>query len=342
MNDDARRAKRRRVWRLVGGAVIAVIVAVLSPAALWQAVIALATGWIPFLRNTVPQMTVDWPQVWLTLAALAVFVAGLHRFLRWLLSAGPAGPVSGWQFRWTAAVATIVLFMFVAGTAMVGVVHQVAWLARSDLPLTRSSFSGSLSQARLRAIGSAATVYDDERGVLPAEVAAGARPRHGWMTALLPFIGESELFARVLLDEPWDTAANAAAFATRVQAYENPAINHNGPAPAPILADYAANALVIGPGLRTAGKRIEDGASRTILAGEVVAGRVPWGRPGNCRDPRRGIDAASPEAFGGPWDGGVVNMLFADGHVETVGHDIDPRVLEALATPAGGEAVPQD
>lgn len=346
MSDAAPRPTRRRTWRLLGGAVIAFLFMMLAPVALWQAAFAVTTGWIPFLRSTVPRMTVDWPQVWLTLAALAVFVAGLHRFLRWLLRDGAAVDASGWRFSWTAAVATIVLVMFVAGTAMVGIAHQAVWLARSDEPWTRSSFQvirRIASTNNLKQIGLAASGHERKHGVLPNDTVSDAdgRPLHGWMTAILPFVEQGELYARVRLDEPWDSAANAPVFATRVQAYENPGIPRDGQAPAPILADYAANALVIGPGEPMSSGRIDDGVARTILAGEVTAGRGPWGLPGNCRDPRRGIDAASADALGGPWANGRTHLLFADGHVEAVGRDIDLRVLEALATPAGGESIPE-
>lgn len=347
MSDAAPRPTPRRIWRLLGGAVTAILFVMLAPVALWQAAFAVTVGWIPFLRSTVPRMTVDWPQVWLTLAALAVFVAGLHRCLRWLLRNAAAVEAPGWRLRWTAAVATIVLFMFVAGTAMVGIAHQAAWLARSDEPWTQSSFREALrrsaSMNNLKQIGLAASGHERKRGVLPNATMCDAdgRPLHGWMTVLLPFVEQGELFARVRLDEPWDSAANAPVFATRVKAYENPGIPRDGQAAAPVLADYAANALVIGPGEPMSSGRIDDGVARTILAGEVTAGRAPWGRPGNCRDPRRGIDAASPDAFGGPGGNGLTGLLFADGHVEFVGRDIDLRVLEALATPAGGESIPE-
>jgi len=345
MSGDTRRPSWRRVWGRVGGAVIAILVAVIAPEAVWQAVFALAAGWIPFLRHTVPRMTVDWPQVWLTLAALGAFVAGLHRFLRWLLRDGATVAASAWRFRWTAAVATLVLVMFVAGTAMVGIVHQFVWLARSDEPWTKNSFrqifDRRASSGNLKGIAQAAIGHERQHGVLPAGVVADAdgRPLHGWMTMLLPFIDEGELFVRVRLDESWDSAANAPVFATRVHAYENPGIDRQRDAPDLTRADYAANALVIGPGEPLGRGQIEDGAARTILAGEVMAGRVPWGQPGNSRDPRRGLDPASPDAFGGPWEYGMVQVVFADGHVGTVSPDIDPRLLDAIATPRGGETV---
>jgi hypothetical protein len=89
-------------------------------------------------------------------------------------------------------------------------------------------------------------------------------------------------------------------------------------------------------------EEVTDGMSKTIFAGEVVAGRKPWGHPRNWRDVRKGIDPESAAAFGGPWKDGATIFVFGDTHVARIAPDIDPRVLQALATPQGGETVPVD
>jgi hypothetical protein len=81
---------------------------------------------------------------------------------------------------------------------------------------------------------------------------------------------------------------------------------------------------------------VKDGLSNTILGGEVIANFKPWGDPVNWRDPADGL-AKSPDGFGGPWKGGFTNIFFMDGAVRTIRNDIDPQVLKALSTPAGGE-----
>ena len=80
---------------------------------------------------------------------------------------------------------------------------------------------------------------------------------------------------------------------------------------------------------------IADGAANTIMAGEVVGQLPAWGHPTNWRDPAAGLEGR-PDQFGSPWKQGV-NVLLADGGVRTLSRDTDPRVLRALATPAGGE-----
>jgi prepilin-type processing-associated H-X9-DG protein len=83
---------------------------------------------------------------------------------------------------------------------------------------------------------------------------------------------------------------------------------------------------------------VTDGASNTILIGTVAQRFKPWGHPVNVRDPSRGINK-SPDGFGGPasWNGAMFS--FCDGHTAFMSNKIDPRVLEQLATPAGGETL---
>ena len=48
------------------------------------------------------------------------------------------------------------------------------------------------------------------------------------------------------------------------------------------------------------------------------------------------------DGFGGPpqWKGAMIS--FCDGHTALLNNKIDPKVLRALATPAGGEPIPAD
>ena len=77
------------------------------------------------------------------------------------------------------------------------------------------------------------------------------------------------------------------------------------------------------------------------VAGEVKAEFKPWGSPTNWRDPQIGLNK-SPHGFGGPWKGGITNLMMADGSVRPIHEDIDPVVLKALSTPAAGDEVKSD
>jgi len=93
---------------------------------------------------------------------------------------------------------------------------------------------------------------------------------------------------------------------------------------------------ILGPNSHVRFRDIPDGTSDTILACEVSRGIRPWGDPLNWRDLTAGINR--PSGFG-MWTGGCL-VLMADGRVQSVRSDINPRVLKALSTPDGGDDAP--
>jgi hypothetical protein len=107
------------------------------------------------------------------------------------------------------------------------------------------------------------------------------------------------------------------------------------------LSHYAANARVLGADRPMRPQDITDGLSHTIMAGEVKENFRPWGDPVNWRDPALGLQT-SPDGFAGPWSSGITQFSMMDGSVRIISKDIDPAVLRALATPNGGEPVPDN
>jgi prepilin-type processing-associated H-X9-DG protein len=90
---------------------------------------------------------------------------------------------------------------------------------------------------------------------------------------------------------------------------------------------------------------IRDGTSRTMMLAETGVGHAPWSAGGPTSV--RGVDPATRpylgrgRPFGGYHPGGA-NVAMADGSVRFVRESVDPRVFEALATIAGGEALPAE
>src|SRR5262249_20698315 len=88
---------------------------------------------------------------------------------------------------------------------------------------------------------------------------------------------------------------------------------------------------------------ITDGAANTMAVAESGRVRGLWlaGGPATVR----GLDTAGlpyigrGRQFGGGHPSGM-NVAFADGSVRFVNDTINPRVLEALSTTAGGEVLP--
>ena len=213
---------------------------------------------------------------------------------------------------------------------------------RSPVPLTKRSDAArrSQSQNNLKLIGLALHNYHSAENRFPpgGTFAPSGRGEHGWATRLLPYLDELAIYEVVTWGEPWDAPANRPAFSRPLPALTSPypglpAADAAGLA----LAHYAGNARVLtdGTGLRL--EEITDGSTRTLLAGEVNANFLPWAHPANTRDPAVGI--GDPAGFAGPRPSGATQVTMADGSVQALSADIDPAVLRALATPAGGEPV---
>ncbi|MEZ6049456.1 MAG: DUF1559 domain-containing protein [Planctomycetaceae bacterium] len=74
-----------------------------------------------------------------------------------------------------------------------------------------------------------------------------------------------------------------------------------------------------------------------MMVGSIIENLPPWGKPGNWRDSALGINQ-SPHGFGTPFSQGC-NFVMADGSVRMISRDVDPKILEALGTPDGGEKI---
>ena len=342
---------RRGVSKIVelavaGGAVVLVLLCCggLGSTAFVEAPVRVLFGWAFFLRRTVPEIEVS-PTGASTFLIILAAVAGLtHALGRRGL---PRGEGTGWTWRATAGACGLLVCLFAAGVAATGAGHQVGWLVRSPVPLAERAavVERSQSQNNLKQLGLAAHNYHSagasgapvhERFPPGGTFGPTGRGRHGWATYLLPYLGEPELHARVVWDEPWDAPANRPVFVEPLPVLRSPRRTFPAEdAAGHALAHYAANARVLTDG---AGLRIEDitdGTTETILFGEVNGRFLPWGHPANARDPAAGFGTAA--GFGGPPRRGGAQVCMADGSVQFLPDDIDPAVLRALATPAGGD-----
>src|SRR5688572_15593459 len=138
----------------------------------------LAVGWLPFIGRVSSRIDVRWDLVASAVLCAAALAGGAHLFMRWLYremraadadagADGTAPAPGGWRLRWTISAMALVLLMFVAGTAAVGIVHQATWLARSPRPVyTRSAHAANRIKcaSNLRQIGFALSMYANDHG----------------------------------------------------------------------------------------------------------------------------------------------------------------------------------
>ncbi|TWU07225.1 hypothetical protein CA54_56300 [Symmachiella macrocystis] len=198
------------------------------------------------------------------------------------------------------------------------------------------------NERNLKQIGLALHNYHDVYNVMPAGGIFDEQGTefHSWQTALLPFLGYSAKYENVHFDLPWNDVENQWAFDEVIREYVNPSIpmTHTGNGYA--LSHLAGNSQVFPDNQGLAFKEIVDGTSNTVIAGEVVDGFAPWGYPRNVRNPADGLQGDSL-TFGSLGKSDGVMFLKADGSTVFLNQDIDPSVLKALSTPAGGEETPE-
>jgi Protein of unknown function (DUF1559) len=152
--------------------------------------------------------------------------------------------------------------------------------------------------------------------------------------AMLPYIGQAPLYNSIIANGSLSSPQNQTLLMQSLLSWKNPAISNS---PAGNDSHYAGNLHVFPEGKSITLSEVSDGLSNTLAIGEVSAGFKAWHAKDNTRDPSLGFGSA-PEKFGSPFDGGV-HFSLLDGSVKFVSDKIDPQLLKAIATPAGGEAV---
>ena len=166
--------RRRIAW--VSGALLAISAVMLCMGdplgllVLAEPLVYLVGGWIPFTMRVAPQIRVRWDLVASTFVYVFLLITGSHYFLRWLFReiaegvGASAAPV--WKWRWTLSGFLLVVAMFTAGMAAIGVAHQTGWLITSPKSLyQRPDYDARLKCAsNLKEIGLAVIMYANDNG----------------------------------------------------------------------------------------------------------------------------------------------------------------------------------
>ena len=202
----------------------------------------------------------------------------------------------------------------------------------ADDPPTRKELAAS--QNNLKQIGIAfhnyASANDDK---FPDDITdKDGTPLLSWRVAILPFLGEQELWEQFKFDEPWDSANNKKLTEKMPKAY----------APVRVKAKagetfyqrfVGKDALFNEKGTDYTIGTIPDGTSNTALV--VEAGDpVIWSKPA---DLTFGVKRPLPH-LGGLFDGDF-HLLLCDGSVMRVKKDFDADEMKKVVMPADGNVV---
>ncbi|MFY0562944.1 hypothetical protein ACN28E_03785 [Archangium lansingense] len=110
-----------------------------------QAAWTLVVGWCGFLLGVLPQVTFRWGAIAETVLVGAVLGVGTHLFLRRLWRQLRPEDVRPWPVRWSVSLVALLVLLFCATMATVGIGHHVGWLASGEAPLAESSWRYSLT-----------------------------------------------------------------------------------------------------------------------------------------------------------------------------------------------------
>lgn len=184
-------------------------------------------------------------------------------------------------------------------------------------------------------IGLALHTYHSTYGHFPPAYTTdkNGKPLHSWRTLLLPWVEQQDLYDKLRLDEPWDSEHNLPLLkGVQVEAYAS-AITQLPPGHTTVLGIGSKQGAFPPGGKGTKIDDIRDGTANTIMVVEAnPSASVPWYKPVDFtpdeKDPKKGLT--------GLWAGGFIAEM-SDGSVRFVSEAIDPKVLKALFTIAGGE-----
>ena len=203
----------------------------------------------------------------------------------------------------------------------------------------RGAAQRSASKNNLKQIGLALHNYHDTYGVLPpgSIQAENGTDHQSWMYSILPYVEQNPLFTQIDPDYPWNSPQDISSYKMELPTYLNPALEQRSDTAGFGYAHYAGNSHLFEPNKSWRFRDIKDGLANTIMVGEVKDNLVPWGAPGNVRDPALGINKG-PHTFGSPFQGGA-QFLLGDGSVRFISENVDPNVLKALSTPDKREPI---
>ncbi len=224
------------------------------------------------------------------------------------------------------------------GRAITGLVTAtLTWLTLAlmygvAMPASRAEARKVESSNNLKVLGLAMMIYHECYHCLPPAVLRDRRlgeqgQPYSWRVALLPILGENDLFSQYRRDEPWDSPANKSLLARMPRVFAIP----GSVSAADGLTHYQ---VLVGPG--TAFERPDlrlnpflaqhfpRGAAQTILVVEA-ADPVPWTKPEDLS-----YVAHGPLPKVGGLLGNGFHALFADASVSWIEAEKQESALRTL------------
>ena len=173
------------------------------------------------------------------------------------------------------------------------------------------------------------------------------KPMHSWRVLILPFIEETGDWERYDYDQPWDSPHNLAVAETIPGFYQCPSSSSSS-TDTNYMVITGPGTLFEGTEAKTMRHMARDGISNTAIVVEVAESGVLWTQPIDVDieafargkvSPEDNLQTAGVSVAPSSYHPGIIVVGFADGRVDTVSEETDPKVLRAMATISGGEPI---
>jgi hypothetical protein len=179
--------------------------------------------------------------------------------------------------------------------------------------------------------------YHSKHGHFPPNAVRSRddKPLLSWRVALLPHLGQDDLYKQFKLDEPWDSEHNKKLIEKMPAVFRSPKRKGQQPGFTTYLAPIGDDFVFTGKDKGTAMKDIGDGTSNTIFLVDASDERaVIWTKPDDlvidAKEPLKSLIGHYPNCF---------VVAFADSSVQQLPKNLPVKTLLALFTCNGGEVV---
>jgi prepilin-type processing-associated H-X9-DG protein len=261
---------------------------------------------------------------------------------------GPAGAAAyptaprGSSASTASMIVIIAVVVGVVGLLLAGV---LAALLVPAVGAARDAARRTQCMNNVKQIGLAMQMYADTYRTFPPAytVDAAGKPMHSWRVLLLPYLEGGPLYDQYRMDEPWDGPNNSQLAGLMPAVFRCPS---EAATPGSTTTVYA---VVNGPGAVFDGDKlctlasVTDGLSNTLVVVEAAGANIHWMEP-------RDLDFTQLQGVINGTGGneiashhpGMAVVGFADGSVRALPSSVQPTVVRALITRAGGEPIPAD
>ena len=242
--------------------------------------------------------------------------------------------------------------------AAVAVVPVMVALLLPAVQQAREAARRTVSKNNLKQLGLALHIHHDSHNMFPRGTVENEElepeKRLSWAAPLLPYLEQEALYRNLDSAAEWDSPKNKRVAQSDLKVFQNPSADRRNRPPG--SADYAGisgigpnsaalpgndpKAGIFGYDRTVRMRDITDGTSNTLAVTEVSEPGDSFlrGGPSMIRGFSRKPYVNGPDGIGGPSPQGF-NALLADGSVRFLSSQVNPQLLEALATKSGGEVV---